>query len=383
VHTLKILFICNEYPPVAAGGIGVLLRGLCEQLAARGHDVHVVGCYFVPKLVIEKIRNVEVHRLPGRFGVSGLVIDRIALYRHISKIASKSPIDIIEAPDFEAPSALLPRQSTKRLVRLHGSHVYFSDERSEVPSRSVGLLEKTALSQADAWISVSEYTARRTQALFGLSRPTRVVHNAACVPDSVPRKNDYTQRRNVVYFGTLAEKKGVFTLAKAWQVFLETHPEWRLNVIGRDGVHNGRSVREQMVEVLGQASSSVEFLGSMPNELLLNRLPGFDFAVLPSFSEAFALAPMEAMALGLPVIYSLLSSGPELMEHGVDGWLADPHDPRHLASLLSDVADDPVGRERVGRAGRMKVEQHFSHEQFIDKNIAAYHQILGQGESII
>lgn len=380
MSVLKFLYICNEYPPAAAGGIGVLLRGLCEQLADRGHEVYVVGCYQIQRPIIELINGVHIHRLPGRFGRLGLLADRVVLYRAIARIAAQGEIDIIEAPDFEAPSALLPRQSRKRVVRLHGSHVYFSHERDQVPSRSVGLLEKAALMQADAWISVSEYTARRTQGLFRVNRPIHIVHNAANVPDRFPRKFDYAPRRRVVYFGTLAEKKGVFTLARAWRSFQESHPGWTLTAFGRDSLHHGQSVQQQMVELLGPASKSVTFPGPISNEELLNQLPGFDFAVLPSFSETFALTPMEAMALGVPVIYSQLSSGPELMVHGVDGWLADPRDHKHLSDLLTVAADDPIQRARVGQAGQAKIKQFFSHEDYVDKNLQVYRQILGKRE---
>lgn len=379
---MKVLFICNEYPPAPTGGIGVLLRGLCEQLADRGLKVHVVGCYDIERPVTELVNGVHVHRVPGRFGRFGLFADRIALYRVIANIATQGPIDIIEAPDFEAPSAFLPRQSKRRVVRLHGSHVYFSHERDQVPSRSVGLLEKMALKQADAWISVSKYTARRTQELFGVNRPIHIVHNAAHVSSHFPRKEHYATHRRVVYFGTLAEKKGVFTLARAWREFVVSHPGWTLSLMGRDGLHQGQSVRQQMVELLGPAAPTVEFVGPIANEELLKRLVGFDFAVLPSFSETFALTPMEAMALGVPVIYSQLSSGPELMEHGVDGWLADPRDPVQLARLLVEVADDPAGRERIGQAGRVKIERFFSHEAFIAKNLEVYRQILDQGNRV-
>ena len=380
---LKLLYICNEYPPAAAGGIGVLLRGLCEQLADRGHEVHVVGCYQIERPITELINGVRIHRLPGRFGRLGLLTDRIALYRAIAGIAAQGEIDIIEAPDFEAPSALLPRQSRKRVVRLHGSHVYFSHERDQVPSRSVGLLEKIALMQADAWISVSEYTARRTQEIFRLNRPINIVHNAANVPDRFPHKFDYAPRRRVVYFGTLAEKKGVLTLARSWKTFQESQPDWSLTLIGRDGLHQGRSVHQQMIELLGPVSASVEFLGPMGNDELLNRLVEFDFAVLPSFSETFALAPMEAMALGVPVIYSQLSSGPELMMHGVDGWLADPRDQKQLSGLLTAIADDPIMRARVAKAGQAKIKQFFSHKDYVEKNLQVYRQIFGKRESAV
>lgn len=361
---------------MAAGGIGVLLKGLCEQLALRSHDVHVVGCYAISEAITDCLNGVQVHRLPGRFGWAGLILDRVSLYRKISKIAKEEAIDIIEAPDFEAPSALLPRQSRVRLVRLHGSHVYFSHERNVSPSRSISMLEKVALRQSDAWISVSNYTAQETKSLFGLVKSIHIVNNAAHVPKEAPRKSDYAQRRKIVFFGTLAEKKGVFSLVKAWRIFLTSHPGWRLNVIGRDGVYEKRSVREQMDEILGDASDTVNFMGSIPNEDLLLRLAEFDFAILPSFSETFAIAPMEAMALGVPVIGSVLSSGPELINHGLDGWLADPRDHEQMADLLSEVADDPVNRERVGRAGRAKVEKYLSHGAFVDKNIKVYRKLL-------
>lgn len=375
--SLKLLFISNEYPPAAAGGIGVVLRGLCEALAQRGHEIHVVGCYPIAHHLMESLGGVRVHRLPGRTGRMGLIANRLALYLQIRRIASKGAIDIIEAPDFEAPSSLLPRQSKKRVVRLHGSHVYFASERCQRRSTTLGWLEKMALCQADAWVSVSEYTARLTQALFKVNRPVHVIYNAAHVPGRFPRKADYSGVQRAVYFGTLAEKKGVFTLARAWTRFQASHPDWILSVFGRDAQHDGRSVREQMIEILGEASSSVEFCGSVANDELLHRLSSFDFAVLPSFSEAFAMAPMEAMALGVPVIYSKASSGPELMEHGVDGWLADPSDDLQLAQLMEEVADDPENRERVGRTGREKIETFFSHEKFVNRNLEVYNCILG------
>lgn len=375
---MKILFICNEIPPAATGGIGILLRGLCEQLAARGHEIHVVGSYPGSSVLFEQDSGVQLHKLPGRFGLAGQLTDRCSLYRKIAQIAAQGPIDIIEAPDFEGPSACLPRQSRRRVVRLHGSHVYFSSERSMRPSRTLAFLENVALRQADALISVSEYTALRTQSLFDIDKPTHIVHNSPSVPAHFPRKNDYSQRRRVLYFGTIAEKKGVLSLARAWQIFLESYPDWTLVVIGRDSITAGHSVRDEMVEILRKNSLSVEFLGPVQNEELLYRLPEFDFVVLPSFSEAFALAPMEAMALGVPVIYSRLSSGPELIEHGVDGWLADPEDHRHLAQLLIHVAGDTTRLARVGRAGRWKIERCFPHNAFVDRNLAVYQEILDQ-----
>lgn len=353
-----------------------MLRGLCEQLAALGHDIHVIGCYPIQAARIETVNSVKVHRLPGRFGRLGLLVDRFALYQRISQIAAEGIIDIIEAPDFEAPTAFLPCQSRRRVVRLHGSHVYFAHERHQSPSPSVAFLEKAALKQADAWISVSDYTARRTRDLFSLDKPVYTVHNAAHVPARFARKSDYTEVKRALYFGTLAEKKGVLTLARAWRDFSLKHPDWSLMLMGRDALHEGRSVREGMLELLGSQSASVQFTSAVSNQELLEALPGFDFAILPSFSEAFAMAPMEAMALGVPVIFTRLSSGPELIQHGVDGWLTDPRDPADLTQLLEEVAASRDLRAQVATAGRLKIEREFSHEAFVQKNLTVYQQIL-------
>jgi glycosyltransferase involved in cell wall biosynthesis len=261
------------------------------------------------------------------------------------------------------------------VVRLHGSHTYFAIERGQVPSARVRWLEDVALRQADAWLAGSRYTAERTERIFGFRRPLHVLYNAVHVPSTFPRKESYAPSHRAVYFGTLAEKKGVLALASAWRNFHASHPDWSLTVIGRDTTHHGRSVRDAMGELAGDAVSSMTFTGPLSNEAVLSHLPAYDFAVLPSFSETFSLAPMEAMALGLPVVFSQLSSGPELIEHGVNGWLADPRDPEQLARLIADVADNADRQEEVGRAGRALIERSFSHEAFIESNLAVYRQI--------
>jgi glycosyltransferase involved in cell wall biosynthesis len=373
---MKLVFLCDEYPPASAGGIGVVLRGLAEGLARERAEVHVVGAYALTAAVHETLGGVQVHRLPRSSGHIGMVANRVRLLRALSAIARSGPIDVLEAPDFEGPGAFLPRISRTRVVRLHGTHTYFSDERGRKPSRIISMLERKALAQADAWISCSDYTARRTASVFALDKPSLTIHNAASVPPRAPRKTDYLERKRAVYFGTLTEKKGVLSLAAAWREFVKHEPDWRLEIIGRDTVEHGTRVSDMMRSILGPATGTVAFTGAVENAALLARLPEFDFAILPSFSEAFALAPMEAMALGVPVIFTKLSSGPELIAHGQDGWLADPGRPAELAALMNEVAVRPELRLRVAQAGRAKMESGFSHSAFVARNLSVYRDLL-------
>lgn len=376
---MRIVFLCSEYPPAATGGIGTFTRGLAESLALKGNEVHVVGLYEVDVTVREDVNQVKVIRLPMARGGRALIANRLSLWRELRRISSTvGAIDIFEAPDFEGVAAGLPRCSRARVVRLHGSHRYFSDERQVRHSVSVSFFEKLALRRADAIVSVSDYTAQRTRDLFGLSGAIETIHNAVNVPGQFARKKDYRELRRAVYFGTLAEKKGVLPLAAAWRNFVEQNPGWELTVIGRDTVFDGISVKSQMWELLGEAGASVDFKGFLPNEQVLAQLATFDFAVLPSFSEAFALAPIEAMALGLPVVYSCLSSGRELVIDGEDGWLCDPRSVDDLEQAIKRAAASVADRERIARNARAKAEDQFGYERFIQRNLDFYNDLLRQ-----
>lgn len=337
-----------------------------------------MGLYEVPTVQRVRSNGVQVSRLPSTKGRKAVIVHRLALQREFHRIASTGAIDVIEAPDFEGVTAGLPRCSRLRVVRLHGSHRYFSDERHVGHSKFVSFCEKVALRQADAILSVSDYTARRTRDLFGLSANMLTVHNAVNVPAHHPQKTDYREQKRAVYFGTLAEKKGVLALAEAWRGFHQTHPDWRLTFIGRDASHAGGSVKAAMLNLLGEAATSVDFAGFMPNEQVLSQLASYDFAVLPSFSEAFALAPMEAMALGVPVVYSAMSSGPELITDGVDGWLCDPRSISNLQQALTRAAVSAQERQRIGVNARATVEGRFAYDAFVDRNIALYESLLAK-----
>ncbi len=249
-------------------------------------------------------------------------------------------IDLIEVPDFEGWCAGWLRLPIPVVVRLHGSATYFANEMHDPLPRSTKLLECLGIRRADHVVSVSRYTADRTAADFGLRLPPSVIYNSVVLPDVTRAKSDYKSHDLVCYSGTLVRKKGVFALAKAWPLIKLRRPNAKLMMIGKDGRDEGRACTELIREFVGRHADSIEFAGHLPKPTMEGLLISADVAVYPSYSEAFALAPMESMSLRVPTIYTTRASGSELIRHGIDGWLCDPDKTEKFANQIATLLEN-------------------------------------------
>jgi glycosyltransferase involved in cell wall biosynthesis len=89
-------------------------------------------------------------------------------------------------------------------------------------------------------------------------------------------------------------------------------------------------------------------------------LSAMDILVLPSHTEGFGLALVEAMAAGLPVIATSVGALPEVVTEGENGLLIPPRDAGALAGALERLLSDPALAQRLGANARTHVREHFS-----------------------
>src|SRR5262249_20871031 len=99
-------------------------------------------------------------------------------------------------------------------------------------------------------------------------------------------------------------------------------------------------------------------------------------AVLPSFVEAFANVPLEAMSYGCPVVFTRRASGPELIEHEKNGLLVDPADIDDIASATIRILKDEALAERLGLAGQQRVRELFSLPTLMQKSVEVFEDSL-------
>lgn len=142
---------------------------------------------------------------------------------------------------------------------------------------------------------------------------------------------------SLLYVGRLEREKGVDVLIRSLQ------PGWDLTVVGAGSMEGDlRSLAEHV-------GASVSFVGFQQD--LRSYLAAADIAVVPSLSEGWGLAAIEAAASGLPVVMTDTGCAGELLVDGVSALVVPPGDAVALRASIERLLSDPGLRQSIGRAG--------------------------------
>lgn len=171
-----------------------------------------------------------------------------------------------------------------------------------------------------------------------------------------------------VCVGRLCPQKGQDILLRAWPELLGTVPGARLALVG-DGPDTERLRRT--------APPGVLFAGTATD--IRPWLRAADLVVLPSRWEGMALAPLEAMACGRPVLVSDVSGARESLPPGQGRLcLVPPEDPTALAKALGRLLADPRLLAELGEQARQHARTDFDVRRTTDAVTGLYHELLGR-----
>jgi glycosyltransferase involved in cell wall biosynthesis len=372
---MKVCFICNEYPPARHGGIGSITRTLGRALAEAGHQVRVIG--FCPQNeaapLFELDRGVSVRRLKIAYSRLGWIRARYLVYKTVAQWVKAGLVDLIEAPDYQGLTAGWPPLPVPVVTRSHGSSSYFSVEMGKRPDAFTSFVERASVRRADFLCSCSRYAAERTRNLFRLGQAEIAILNNFVILEASPPETRRCSGQ-VVFSGTLTAKKGVVSLVRAWAKVLKVCPAAELQVFGKDGrTDSGLSMQNYLTSLLPPpARKTIHFHGHVEVAELRSAFRSANAGVFPSYAEAFALAPMEAMAEGCPTIYSRRGSGAELIEDGTNGLLVNPDDPDEIADSIVKILKNANLAEELGRRGRESIATRYSLNVLLARNVEFY-----------
>ncbi|HXM98219.1 MAG TPA: N-acetyl-alpha-D-glucosaminyl L-malate synthase BshA [Candidatus Dormibacteraeota bacterium] len=362
------------------GGSGVVATELGTELAARGHDVHFIS-YAPPIRMNPNDPHIHFHEVEV---TSYPLFDHppytLALATKMLEVFESQALDLLHV-HYAIPhsvSAMLARSmaAPRRLpfiTTLHGTDITLvGSNRSYLP------ITRFSIEQSDGVTSISQYLLQQTLKEFEIKRPIEVIPNFVNC-DLYRREPNPALRSSwapndepiLMHLSNFRPVKRVTDVVEIFALVRAKMPA-KLVLIG-DGPDRGSAeylVRRKNLQ------KDVIFLGKQ--DQVYEKLCVADLFLQPSQLESFGLAALEAMACEVPVIATNAGGMPEVIEHGVDGFLVEPGDvagaARHALEILSRA---DRGRE-MGQQARIHARQKFCANDVIPQYERYYQQVLEQ-----
>jgi len=212
---------------------------------------------------------------------------------------------------------------------------------------------------ADVLVGVSDAVSDLLRRHAG-DTPVLTVRNG--VPEPVEHAPLGNSSFTVGSVATVSRTKGTDVFLRAARIALERRPGLRFEHAGATDLHRDAGLDAELALLIGEIAPAggLAMLGYRPAAEVL---PRWNIFVCSSRSEAFPLATLEAMAMGIPVVATTVGGLPEQIEHLENGILVRPDDPEAIATWLVRLHDDVDLRTRLGARGAERVRREFTLER--------------------
>lgn len=200
-----------------------------------------------------------------------------------------------------------------------------------------------------------------------------------------PRGMNSTKTADILTIGRFVEKKGIEYGIRAVALLIRSGYCVKYKIIGDGPLRNHL---QKLSEEL-QVSQHVLFLGWQQQEEVAIELAAADIFLAPSLTsqegdqEGIPVVLMEAMAMGLPVVSTLHSGIPELVQDGLSGFLVPERDVDALASKLRYLLDHPERWSQMGQVGREFVEKYYNARDLQEQLEALYYFLVQPTEDVV
>jgi len=272
----------------------------------------------------------------------------------LPRLAEKDVVEILHAPCYVAPG----RSPCPVVITYHDMASWLFPEKFRLKHRLVySLLVPAYAKRASGIIAVSESTKKDLIRLFGIpAEKIRVVHEAAAgmfKPVSDRGLLEQTKRKFslpgkfVLFVGMMEPRKNIPVLIRAFKLFRDAGNPYKLVIAGKKGW-----LYEEIFSTIKKLrmENEVLFTGYIRDTELPAVYNCADMFVYPSEYEGFGLPPLEAMACGVPVITTRVSSLPEVAGAAAI-LLENPQDEKELAAAMEGVAANPGLRASLVKKG--------------------------------
>ncbi|NNE68492.1 MAG: N-acetyl-alpha-D-glucosaminyl L-malate synthase BshA [Pyrinomonadaceae bacterium] len=363
------------------GGSGIVGSEIGSSLAENGHNVHFISSS-LPTRLTELNERVQFHEVEMmNYPLFEHQPYSLALATKLATVARAENLDLLHM-HYAIPhsiSAILARESLKSkfylpvITTLHGTDITLvGADRSYLP------ITKYALQESDGVTAVSRFLKQATIETFDFDE-IEVIPNFIC-PNHYKRNFDSPLREELagngsklmMHVSNFRPVKRPLDCIEILAKVREQDKNARLVMVG-DGPE--RSACEYRAEQLG-VTEFVCFPGKKDN--IADYLAVADLFLLPSESESFGLAALEAQACEVPVIASRVGGIPEVVTDRETGFLSDIGDIEKMSSDVVALLRDEEMREEFGRRSREYAVERYHADKIIPKYVSFYEKVLGR-----
>lgn len=365
-----VLLVLDQFPKTLGGGERIVLR-LAALLPQYGYRASILAFAVHADSTVFKTAPCPIYVLPLQrtYGVVALrasIVLRQFLRTHHVEIVQT----FFESSDLWA-GLVAKMMSPAKLIWSR---------------RDMGILRTTKHRMAyrlmaglpDAVFAVSERVRRHCIEVDGID-PDRVVtiYNGLNLfdLDELLMPGRATGELVITTVGNIRRVKGHDIFVRAAASVLGHYPNVSFSVAGEVLESDYLLELNDLVRDLN-ISDHFHFVGGVTD--LRQHLSSADIFVLPSRSEGFSNAIVEAMAASLPVVATNVGGNAEAVIDGVSGFLVPPEDPAALAAAITRVLSDPSRAKAMGLAGRALAAERFTTEAMMSRITNAYGELISR-----
>jgi N-acetyl-alpha-D-glucosaminyl L-malate synthase BshA len=368
----------------SVGGSGIVATELGKALARRGHQVHFISTE-TPFRLGEFQAGLSFHQvLTPTYPLFREPQYLLSLSNKIVQVAREFRLDIIHAHYAvpHATAAFLSRQvlasrdsgdAPKVVTTLHGTDITLVGS-----DPSYSQIVAFSIEESDKVTAVSESLRASTCAQLGVTREIQVIpnfldcgiHRRLSVPELRLRfAGDDPATKIVTHVSNFRPVKRIEAVLQIFDRIRKRVPA-RLLLVG-DGPELSTAYR------VGRELGIAEMIHSVgAQEEVVPLLSVSDLFLLPSAQESFGLAALEAMACEVPVIASRVGGLPEVIEHGISGFLHPPDALDDMAASAIALLTDPERHRAMAKAACRRVRLHFCADLIVPVYESCYESML-------
>lgn len=346
--------------------------GLVEEFARRGHSVCIFARSFNGQPRGEILRGVTYERFGG-FQQSGSVILDLTRDLAYSMLAARRlpRADILVTNNFWLPviCALVSRSAGRIVVNANrfpkGQYRLYG---------GAAAIAAASTSVRNAIVRESPALAARTFVI------PNTVDEAFLQTRIAPRRS--SKRKTLLFVGRIHPEKGVHLLVEAFAAICARHQDWQLLIVGPVLEADGGGGAPYMQRLRHAAGGlPVKFADPVFDPVALAQIYResdlFCYPSLADRGEALPVAPLEAMACGLPVVASAIDCQLEIVSNGDTGWIFD-HRANAAASLSAVLEEAMRIPDRLTEMGACALEfaRRYSRERIADDYLLQFGKLL-------